>query len=104
MPDGFMRIVFTTVPKKSDAEKLARALVERKLAACVNILPIEKSVYRWKGKIQGAGEFLLLIKTAKPYEKLEKFIRKNHPYGLPEIVALPVVKGYAKYLKWIARS
>lgn len=98
-----MYILLTTVSKKPDAERLAKALVEKKLAACVNIIKIEKSVYRWKGKIVGGGEFLLLIKSAQPYEKLERFIRKNHPYVLPEIVALPVSRGYRKYLAWIAR-
>ena len=99
-----MIIILTTVAKKSDAEKLAKLLVEKKLAACVNIIKIEKSVYQWKGKINENGEHLLLIKTAKPYDKLERFIKRSHPYELPEIIMLPISKGYKKYLDWIFRS
>ena len=89
--------------QKQDAEKLAKLLVEKRLAACINILKIEKSVYRWKGKIAEEGEYLLLIKSAKAYEKLEREIRTNHPYKLPEIIRLNVNGGYKKYLSWIAR-
>lgn len=99
-----MHVLLTTFSKKSDAEKLAKALVEKKLAACVNIIKIEKSIYRWKRRIAKEKEFLLVIKTAQPYRKVEKFILKKHPYKLPEIVALPVAKGYVKYLSWLARS
>ena len=98
-----MIVILTTVSKKQDAENLAKLLVEKRLAACVNIIKIEKSIFQWKGKVTEAEEFLLLIKTAKPYEKLERFIRKNHPYKLPEIISFPIAKGYKKYLDWVAR-
>lgn len=99
-----MILILTTVPKQSDAEKLAKLLVEKKLAACVNIIKIEKSIYLWKGKIVENKEFLLIIKsTAGKYVKLERTIRKNHPYKLPEIVRLRVDGGYKKYLDWVAR-
>ena len=98
-----MIIVLTTVSKKSDAEKLAKALVAKKLAACVNIIATS-SIYRWKGKVVKEKEFLLLIKTAKPYEKVERFIKKHHSYGLPEIISFPIAKGYKKYLALFARS
>ena len=99
-----MIIVLTTVSKKSDAEKLAKALVAKKLAACVNIVRLGGSIYRWKGKVVKEKEFLLLIKTAKPYEKVERFIKKHHSYGLPEIISFPIAKGYKKYLAWLARG
>lgn len=99
-----MIIILTTVAKKSDARKLAKLLVEKNLVACVNIIKIEKSIYQWKGKINESGEYLLLIKSAKPYGKLESFIRKNHPYEIPEIISFSITKGYKKYLNWVARS
>ena len=98
-----MDVILTTVSKKSDAEKLAKALVAKKLAACVNIVRLGGSIYRWKGKVVKEKEFLLLIKTAKPYKKLERFIKKNHPYELPEIISFPITKGYKKYLDWLGR-
>ena len=99
-----MDVILTTVSKKSDAEKLAKALVAKKLAACVNIVRLGGSIYRWKGKVVKEKEFLLLIKTAKPYEKVERFIKKHHSYGLPEIISFPIAKGYKKYLAWLARG
>lgn len=99
-----MIIAFTTVAKKPDAERLARLLVEKRLAACVNILKMEKSVYRWKGKILEAGEFLLLIKTTKErYCRLETTIKLNHPYSMPEVIKIKVDGGLKKYLNWVAR-
>ncbi|MBS3068241.1 divalent-cation tolerance protein CutA [Candidatus Micrarchaeota archaeon] len=99
-----MIIILTTVPKQSDGEKLAKLLVEKKLAACVNIIKIEKSIFRWKGNIVENKEFLLIIKsTAEKYNKLERTIKKNHPYKLPEIVRLKVDGGLRKYLDWVAR-
>lgn len=96
-----MNLVLTTVPKKSQAQRLARQLVENKLAACVNIIRIEQSVYRWKGKVQASGEYLLLIKTVRPYRAVEHFILENHPYELPEILHFRIRVGYRPYLSWL---
>lgn len=98
-----MILVLTTVGKKSNAAKIARSLVKKKLAACVNIIKIEKSVYRWKGKIVSEGEYLLLVKTTKMrYSRLETAIKVLHPYKLPEIIALPIKRGHDKYLDWVS--
>ncbi len=99
-----MILILSTVPKLRDAESLAKLLVEKKLAACVNIIKIEKSIFKWKGKINSYPEYLLLIKsTAGKYTRLERAIKKNHPYALPEIIRLKVDGGLKKYLDWVAR-
>ncbi len=87
------------------AGKLARSLVEARLAACVNILAACQSVYRWQGDVQQDGEIPLIIKTtAELYPALESAIRQLHPYAVPEIVALEVVQGLPEYLSWVAES
>ena len=95
-------LVLTNVPERAVAEKLADMLLERKLAACVNILAPCRSVYRWKGSVQHDEEHPMLIKTtAERYADLEAAIRANHPYELPEIVAVPVERGLPAYLQWV---
>ncbi len=95
-------IVFCTCPNRENADKMAHLLVERQLAACVNILPNLTSVYAWQGNIETAQEILLIIKTsAEIYESLEALIRTHHPYELPEIIAIPVEKGLPEYINWI---
>ena len=96
-----MILVLTTVSKKPDAQKLAKGLIKSKFAACVNILKIEQSVYRWKGALKAEGEYLLLIKTGRPYRSVEQFILKNHPYELPEILQFRIRAGHRSYLNWI---
>ena len=94
--------VLNTVPNIRKARTLAGLLVSRRLAACVQILPGLESHYRWRGKKETSKEVLLLIKTkVSNYKKLEKTLLKNHPYEVPEIICLPIIEGYAKYLKWI---
>jgi periplasmic divalent cation tolerance protein len=96
-------IVLTTLPKYASALKLAEDLVGTGLAACVNILPPMTSVYEWKGKLEQGQEHQLVIKTsAACYPELEACILRNHPYELPEIIALPVETGLAAYLGWVA--
>ena len=96
-------LVLTNLPDRQAAEKLADALVEKRLAACVNILAPCRSVYRWKGAIQRDEEHPVLIKTtAERYAALEQAIRAEHPYELPEIVAVPIERGLPDYLKWVA--
>ncbi len=95
-------VVITTAETQPDAERLASLLVERELAACVQILPPITSVYRWQGKVEQAAEFLLLIKTTREaYPELETAIGENHSYQIPEIVALPVEAGSDGYLNWL---
>ncbi|MDX2029371.1 MAG: divalent-cation tolerance protein CutA [Blastocatellia bacterium] len=98
-------VVLTTVESHADAERLARLLVERHLAACVQILSPITSIYRWQGNVERTNEILLLIKTTPAaYPALESEIQANHPYQTPEILALPVVEGAADYLNWLTKS
>jgi periplasmic divalent cation tolerance protein len=96
-------LVLTNLPDRAAAERLAGMLVEKKLAACVNILAPCRSVYRWKGAVQHDEEHPLLIKTtSERYAALEQALRAGHPYELPEIIALPVERGLPAYLAWVA--
>jgi periplasmic divalent cation tolerance protein len=99
------RIVFTTAGSQEEARKLAHALVERRLAACVNIVPQIESVYRWQGKIESAAEWLLLIKTqVSAFDRVRETIQELHSYELPECVLLEVASGSSAYLDWIAEN
>lgn len=94
-----------TCPDDDSAQRIARALVEAGLVACVNILPGLRSIYRWKGEVQDDIEFLLLAKTAESrVAAVAESIRKLHPYELPEVIAVPVVAGLAPYLDWVRDS
>lgn len=96
-------LVLTSLPDPQSAERLAQALVGERLAACVNILAPCASVYRWQGEIETAQETPLLIKTSRSqYGKLEQAIRAEHPYELPEIVAVTIEAGLPAYLAWVA--
>jgi periplasmic divalent cation tolerance protein len=100
-----MRIVLTTAGSQSEARRIAEILVERKLAACVNIVSRVQSIYRWEGKIQEAEEWLLIIKSMKDsFEKLRDAIKELHPYELPECLSLPVEEGSEEYLNWVKQS
>jgi len=96
-------IVVTNVPDREVALKIAHALIERKLAACINILADCTSVYRWRGKLETAIEVPLIIKTRSAiYDDVEAAIRSLHPYELPEIVAVSLTDGSRPYLDWLA--
>lgn len=96
-------LVFTNLPDRASAERLADLLLEQRLAACVNILAPCRSVYRWKGAVQHDDEHPLLIKTsAERYGALEQALRQGHPYELPEIIAVPIEQGLPAYLDWVA--
>jgi len=99
-------VVLVTCGSAREAKKIARALVERKLAACVNHLPIAvESVYRWKGKIDSAREFLLIVKTTRRrFKAVQSEIQRLHSYEVPEIIALPIAAGSREYLAWISES
>ena len=96
-------LVLTNLPDRAAAERLADTLIEKRVAACVNILAPCRSVYRWKGAVQHDEEYPMLIKTAaERYPDLEAAIRAAHPYELPEIIAVPIECGLPAYLEWLA--
>ena len=96
-------LVLTNLPDRAAAERLADTLIEKRVAACVNILAPCRSVYRWKGAVQHDEEHPMLIKTAaERYPDLEAAIRAAHPYELPEIIAVPIERGLPAYLEWLA--
>jgi periplasmic divalent cation tolerance protein len=98
-------VVLMTAANAEEAERIAQALVERRLAACVQILPAIKSVYRWKGEIASESEVLLLAKTSgEKFVELERAVRAVHSYETPEIIALPVNLASEPYLKWLIDS
>jgi len=95
-------VVLSTCETAEEADRIATALVENRLAACVNIVPGVRSVYRWKGAVEKADEFLLVIKTSRPLlEKAQAEIERIHSYDLPEAIALAVVDGSEQYLEWM---
>lgn len=94
--------VITTTATKGDAHKIARAVVEARLAGCVQIVGPISSVYRWAGQIEEADEWLCLVKSrADLFDALEQAIRAAHPYDVPEVLAVPVVAGSKSYLNWL---
>lgn len=96
------RLVLCACPDSTVATRIARDSVGAGLAACVNIVPVMHSIYRWQGTIEEASECLLLLKShASQFEALEHFIRTHHPYEIPEIVAIPITEGSATYLEWM---
>lgn len=102
LDDRRVLLVLSTLPDHDSAERLAAALVEAGLAACVNVMAPCTSVYRWQGAVETASEVPVLIKTtAARYAELEAAIRARHPYELPEIVAVPFERGLAAYLDWV---
>jgi periplasmic divalent cation tolerance protein len=98
-------VAFSTVARAEDGERIARALVERRLAACVNVVPGVVSVYRWKGEVCRDQELLLVIKTRRDrLEALRDALVGLHPYDVPELVALPIEAGHEPYLSWVDES
>ncbi|XP_023545579.1 protein CutA, chloroplastic [Cucurbita pepo subsp. pepo] len=98
-------VVYVTVPNREAGKKLAESIVKEKLAACVNIVPGIESVYQWKGEIQTDAEELLIIKTRQSLlGALTDHVKANHPYEVPEVIALPINGGSMEYLEWIKSS
>jgi periplasmic divalent cation tolerance protein len=98
-------VVLSTVDSPETAGTIARALVEEKMAACVNIVPGLRSIYRWEGAVCDESELLLIIKTTEQcFESVRRRIRALHPYQLPESIAIPVVAGDQEYLGWVSSS
>ena len=95
-------VVFVTSGSEEEALKIAHALVEERLAACVNLVSPIRSIYRWEGKICDEKEWLLVIKTQTArFDDLEKRVKALHSYSVPEIIALPIVTGSSSYLNWL---
>jgi len=98
-------VVLSTCGSAEEAAKIARALVEKKLAACVNVMPAVRSFYRWKGVIEDEQESLLVIKSSRAlFNDLRVEIEKLHSYEVPEVIAVPVVDGSEGYLEWLDRE
>jgi periplasmic divalent cation tolerance protein len=99
------RVVLSTAGSEDEARKIAHHLVEHQLAACVNIVPQMESIYRWQGKVESAGEWLLLIKTtAEKFPAVRDAVRELHSYDLPECIAIAIENGSEAYLQWIEES
>ena len=98
-------VVYCTAGSEDEAARIARALVERRLAACVNVVPGVASTYRWEGAVRTDAEWLLIVKTRRErFEEVSRAIRELHSYELPEIVMLDIADGDAAYLEWIDAS
>ncbi len=105
MADSSVNIVYTTVGSEEEAVLIARTVVEEKLAACANIIPTIRSIYRWQGKIEDERESLIFIKTRSDSVKtLIARIKELHTYDVPDIVAIPIEKGYQPYLDWVVEN
>jgi len=95
-------MIITTVNSDSAAKKIAQALIEEKLAACVNIIPSVTSIFRWEGKVSTESELILIAKSKKKlFDEIKDKILSLHPYKLPEIITVPIVDGSKEYLKWV---
>ncbi|XP_062829104.1 protein CutA isoform X2 [Anolis carolinensis] len=102
---GTLSAAFVTCPNQSVAKDIARAVVEKHLAACVNIVPQITSIYEWKGKIEEDSEVLLMIKTrSSRVSALAEFVRSVHPYEVAEVIAVPIQQGNPPYLKWVEET
>jgi periplasmic divalent cation tolerance protein len=98
-------VIYSTAPDAEKAAEIARTLVEEHLAACVNIVPGLRSIYRWEGKIADDAEVLCIIKTARDrFDQVAARIKALHPYSVPEVIALPIVRGFDPYLEWVRKS
>jgi periplasmic divalent cation tolerance protein len=105
MPNTDVRLVLTSCPSAEVAERIARALVEERLAACVTVLPGARSTYRWKDAIESAEELMCLVKTSTAcVDALRERLVSLHPYEVPEVLVLPVEAGAVAYLRWVAES
>lgn len=97
--------VLTTLENRDDAEKIARALVEKRIAACVQIMGPLTSFFQWQGKLDSAEEYLCVIKSRSDlFQEMETIIKSMHPYEVPEILATPITKGNKDYLSWLAET
>ncbi len=95
-------VVYVTTPNEKTAKKIAKEVLEKRLAACINIIPNIYSTYRWRGRIEEDQEALMIIKTRRGlFDILAKTIKEKHPYEVPEVIGIPIIEGYNAYLEWI---
>lgn len=95
-------VVYITAPNEDEAARMAKALVEARLAGCVNIIRNIRSIYSWQGRIEDEPEVLMVVKTQKSlFEELSKKVRELHSYSVPEIIALPIIEGSQDYIRWL---
>ncbi|MBI4284978.1 MAG: divalent-cation tolerance protein CutA [Chloroflexi bacterium] len=105
MPDTQFVVLFITTPSPEEGQRIADALLRKRRAACVNIVPQVKSTFWWQGKLDAAHESLLIVKTKKALiDDVVKTVREHHSYTVPEIIALPVIGGNLDYLDWLERE
>lgn len=98
-------LVLTTAGSKEEARKIGRALVERLLAACVNVIPQVDTIYRWEGEIEEAEEWLMIVKTTRAaFERVRDAIHELHSYDVPECISVPIENGALAYLNWLGES
>jgi|ERR1041384_4589852 periplasmic divalent cation tolerance protein len=98
-------VILSTCGTEEEAERLARMLLEARLAACVNVIPRMRSFYRWKGELEDAAESLLIIKSSRPlFDQVRIALEKAHSYELPELIALPIFDGAPNYLNWLQEN
>ena len=103
--DGRYRIVLVTCASVAEARKIGRSAVEKKLAACANIVKGVQSIYRWKGRVERAREVLVMMKTTVlRLRELEREVKRLHSYHVPEFIVLPIIAGSRKYLAWLQQS
>jgi periplasmic divalent cation tolerance protein len=95
-------VVLITAPQEEEAATIAKTLIDERLAACVNIVKDIRSLYRWQGAVEDEGEVLMVVKTQERlFENLKNRVQQLHSYSVPEIIALPIVKGFENYVQWI---
>ena len=98
-------VCYITAPNEAEAVKIARALVENRLAACANIVKNVRSIYTWDGAIEDEAEVLMIVKTQKSlFHKLSEKVKEVHSYDVPEVIALPIIDGSEEYLQWLRES
>ncbi|BFG00452.1 protein CutA homolog [Drosophila madeirensis] len=102
---GSNSVAFVTTPDRESAKKLAHGIIDRKIAACVNIIPKIESIYMWEGKVTEDDEYLMMIKTrTERIDQLSKFVRENHPHSVAEVISMPIENGNLPYLNWITQT
>jgi len=95
-------LVYINFPNRECARHIGTALIEKQLAACVNIIPEIESIYQWEGEVKTENEVMTIVKTtASRYKQLEKYVLENHPYDVPEVISLPISQGSESYLNWV---
>ncbi len=98
-------LILSTASSRDEAQSIARALVDRKLVACVNIVGPIESIYRWKGEVENTQEFMLLMKTESDrFDRIREAVKSLHSYEVPEVIQIPIENGWPAYLEWISES